>query len=170
MVQPKDESRVTYGKMRTDKPAQPGYSAELVNIDVDPAHYDDLERIPILQNAKTNFIALLQGHALANGNNKFLGTRERHADGSYGNYTWQTYAEIWSLTQDLARGMLRLDLAPVSKEITEMGREWRFVGIWSKNRWEWNTAEFATMILKGTVVGFYDSMGYPQVDYCLQQT
>ena len=64
--------------------------------------------------------------------------------------------------------MIELNLLPVQEEINEDGRQWRFTGIWSKNRWEWNVTFFAAQLLRGTVVGFYDSMGPDAVEYCLK--
>ena len=48
--------------------------------------------------------------------------------------------------------------------------DWHFIGIWSKNRWEWNVTFFASMLRRGTVVGFYDSMGFEAVNFCIEQT
>lgn len=65
--------------------------------------------------------------------------------------------------------MAKLDLTPVSMTDDE-GREWRFCGIWSKNRWEWHTTLLACMVNRASTIGFYDSMGPAAVDYCLKQT
>jgi len=81
-----------------------------------------------------------------------------------------TYKEVYELSEKLARGLKDLNLCPVIESITEDDREWRFAGIWSQNRWEWNAVFFATQMIKATVVGFYDSMGPDAVDYCFEQT
>jgi len=99
-----------------------------------------------------------------------LGTRVKESDGTYGEYEWMTYKEVYELSEKLARGLKDLNLCPVIKSITEEDREWRFAGIWSQNRWEWNAVFFATQMIKATVVGFYDSMGPDAVDYCFEQT
>ena len=39
------------------------------------------------------------------------------------------------------------------------GQKWRFVGIWSKNRWEWLATHIANMYYTQTSIGFFDSMG-----------
>ena len=39
------------------------------------------------------------------------------------------------------------------------GRDWRFIGIWSKNRWEWLASHIANMYFTYTTIGFFDSMG-----------
>jgi len=38
---------VIYGKYRTDKEADKGYSSELVHCDLDPAYYDNIEDLPL---------------------------------------------------------------------------------------------------------------------------
>jgi len=50
------------------------------------------------------------------------------------------------------------------------GRKWNFIGLWSKNRWEWLATHIANMYFNYTTVGFFDSMGAVTVDYILEQT
>ena len=57
--------------------------------------------------------------------------------------------------QSFAKGLMVLDLCP---KVEGDGRDWRFLGIWSKNRWEWTTTLLATMHYKITAVGFFDAM------------
>ena len=40
--------RVNYGAFRKDKPITPGYSAELLSVNVDPQFYDKLDAQPFL--------------------------------------------------------------------------------------------------------------------------
>jgi len=58
-------------------------------------------------------------------------------------------------------------LAP---EVEGEGKQWRFIGIWAKNRWEWLTTLIANMYYNVTTVGFFDAMGPTQVDFILNQT
>jgi long-subunit acyl-CoA synthetase (AMP-forming) len=102
-------------------------------------------------------------------NRPFLGTREQlpaGADGKvqFGDYTWQTWGEIDAKAQKLAKGFMVLDLCP---EVRAEDKDWRFVGIWAKNRWEWTTTLLAAMHYKITTVGFYDAMSNEQVDFIL---
>ena len=97
-----------------------------------------------------------------------MGSRVRNVDGTCGQYEWMSYKQVYDLSEGIARGILDLDICPVLENITEEGREWRFAGIWSKNRWEWNTVFFATQMVRATVVGFYDSMGPDAVEYCFE--
>lgn len=50
------------------------------------------------------------------------------------------------------------------------GRQWRFVGIWARNRQEWLTTLLAGMHFNITNVGFYDAMSINAVDFILKQT
>ena len=43
---------VTYAKWREDKPAEEGYSRELICINTQPAHYDNLNGQPFLEETK----------------------------------------------------------------------------------------------------------------------
>lgn len=71
------------------------------------------------------------------------------------------------MAQEFAQGSRKLDLAP---EVEGEGRKWRFIGIWSRNRWEWLTTHFANMYFNHTTIGFFDSMGPETTDYILEQT
>ena len=88
------------------------------------------------------------------GNEPFLGTRIKDEQGKAGPYQWQTYAEINTIAEDLARSLKIQDLCP---DIDENGKTFRFCGIWAKNRWEWHTTLLACMHYKITTVGFYDA-------------
>ncbi len=46
----------------------------------------------------------------------------------------------------------------------------KFVGIWSKNRYEWLATHIANMYYNNTTIGFFDSMGLQSVDYIINQT
>lgn len=50
------------------------------------------------------------------------------------------------------------------------GKKWKFVGIWSKNRYEWLATHIANMYYNYTTIGFFDSMGLQSVDYIINQT
>ena len=58
-----------------------------------------------------------------------------------------------------------LNLSPVLENIKEDGKVWRTCGIWSKNRWEWNTTFLAFMACRSTAIGFYDAMAENSIEY-----
>lgn len=78
-----------------------------------------------------------------------------------------SYKQVENICQGLARGMKKLDLVT---QTSGDGQNWSFVGIWSKNRWEWLATHIANMYYNQTTIGFFDSMGFQAVDYILQQT
>lgn len=67
----------------------------------------------------------------------------------------------------MARGLQKLGLV---SETEGEGKQWRFLGIWAKNRAEWAISTIASWYNKGTVVGFYDAMSNSAVDFILNQT
>lgn len=66
--------------------------------------------------------------------------------------------------QKFAKALYAMNLCPA---IEGENRQWNFLGIWAKNRWEWTASLLASMHLKITTVGFYDAMGIEQVKYIL---
>lgn len=60
--------------------------------------------------------------------------------------------------------MKKLDLLP---EIENEGT-WRFMGILSKNRWEWTVTELSSVRQSGTTVAFYDTLGPNSIEYIIK--
>ena len=58
---------VTYAKWREDKPAEPGFSKELVNCNVRPQYYDDLDLQPFLLEGSTTLLECFQNHVATRG-------------------------------------------------------------------------------------------------------
>ena len=85
----------------------------------------------------------------------------------FGNYVWKSFAEVNATCEKLSRGIMELGLCP---DIEGEGKQWRFLGIWMKNRWEWTTSLLSAMHFSITAVGFYDAMSLDQVDFILNQT
>jgi hypothetical protein len=67
-----------------------------------------------------------------------------------------SFGEVKDIVENLARGMDKLKLVT---ETEGDGKRWQFVGIWSKNRWEWLATHIANMYYNNTTIGFFDSMG-----------
>ena len=161
---------VMYAKWREDKEAEPGYSRELVNVDTPVEVLDEMDALPQYKQSYDNILACFLNTVEKKKGDPFMGTRQRNPDGTFGAYAWQTWGEIHEKYEAIAKGCIKLNLCPVVEEIKEDGKEWRFCGIWSKNRWEWHTTMLSIMVQRATLIGFYDSMGDNQVDYCLKQT
>jgi len=86
---------VSYASFRTDKPASPGYSAELISDNIDPKFYDDLmaQPSPLDKDLDTLF-KVYKNNVKNHSNMSFLGTRyptgEKDAKGDavFGEYKW----------------------------------------------------------------------------------
>ena len=93
---------------------------------------------------------------------EWLGSRD-FKNYARGPYIWKTWTEINDIVECLARGYKHYDLLP---KIENEG-SWRFLGILSKNRWEWAAAELASVRQGGTTVAFYDTLGPSAVEYII---
>ena len=71
-------------------------------------------------------------------------------------YVWKTHLEVAEIRKALSVGIMAFDLAP---EIEAEGKKWRFLGIQSKNREEWNLTNWANMHQCITTVALYDTLG-----------
>jgi len=63
--------------------------------------------------------------------------------------------------------MMALNLAP---EIEAEDTKWRFVGIQSKNRAEWNITNLANMHQGITTIALYDTLGPDAAKFVFEQT
>jgi hypothetical protein len=71
---------VEYARLRTDKPARPGYSAELISSRItNPKHFDDLDSVPLPQASPEldTFLKLFKRNVAEHPNENFLGTRQK---------------------------------------------------------------------------------------------
>ena len=55
---------------------------------------------------------------------------------------WKTHAQVYEQCELLGYGIMNLGLAP---QVDAEDKLWRFVGIQSKNREEWNITNWANM-------------------------
>jgi long-chain acyl-CoA synthetase len=94
-------------------------------------------------------------------NNDLLGTRVGDT------YEWMTWAECADITEHLSYGFMALGMAPT---LQAEGTDWRFIGIQSKNRKEWNLTNVANMYNRITTISLYDTLGVEATKYILNQT
>jgi len=92
---------------------------------------------------------------------EFLGTRNGKI------YEWMTYKEMVDTAKLFAAGAMALDLIP---EINHDGVPWRFMGLQSKNRKEWNLIHVSNMFNKCTSVGLYDTLGEDAEKFIINET
>lgn len=80
------EFTVSYGQLRTDKPEQPGFSAELIPNDLEPEFWDSFA-YPEHSGSNKTLLDYFEHNAAEKPDYPFLGYREKLADG-YGDYKW----------------------------------------------------------------------------------
>lgn len=78
-----------------------------------------------------------------------------------------TFKQTYDFAQDLSYGCQALGFTPT---IMSDGKDWRFLGIQSKNRKEWALTHLANMFQRVTTVAFYDTLGPEATKYCVDQT
>jgi long-chain acyl-CoA synthetase len=101
-------------------------------------------------------------------NRNCLGTRKYISKDKFGDYEWKTYNQIYEEARAFCAGLIALDLIPVVS--TSFNGDFRFLGIYSKNREEWLVADLAGHLNSVTCVTFYDTLGENTIEYILQQT
>ena len=75
-------------------------------------------------------------------NNRMLGTRKKINDKEFGDYEFKTYKEIHSEVIDFATGVSLLGLCPEVKSNANI--QFKFMGIYSRNREEWMITDIAS--------------------------
>ena len=91
---------IQYASFRKDKPAAPGYTAELLSDRVDPKFYDNLDAQPIEEGGKDTLLQYFKRNVANRPHEPFLGTRNQleqldvNGRVQYGDYTWRSYAEV----------------------------------------------------------------------------
>ena len=125
-------------------------------MNLDAKFYDDLDsQPPVKPNCRT-FLDYFELNVKERRNEPYLGTRVKLNDKEFGDYKWQSFGQVEEICQNLARGMSKLGLVT---ETEGEGKKWKFVGLWSKNRYEWLATHIANMYYNYTTIGFFDSMG-----------
>jgi long-chain acyl-CoA synthetase len=155
---------LSYSKPRTDKPKVPGFSHEYISNDTDylirrGGNVEDLEADPF--NGVDTLIKALKRNVELIPHNNLLGTRVGDK------YEWMTFSQTADVCEHLSHGLMALDLAP---KVRSEDKDWRFIGIQSKNRKEWNLTSVANMYQKITTIALYDTLGVDALRYILNQT
>lgn len=142
-----------YAYWRTDKEKDPGYSHELISTDSEffvkmGTTLDELDADPLPGiNTIPKALARL-AEKFPNG--EYLGTRVGQK------YEWLTFREVQDIAKNLSKGIVEFEMVP---EMTDDdGKVWKFMGIMSKNRKEWNLLNHAGAYQGVTTVAFYDTL------------
>ena len=157
-------SKFNYGYWRDDQEAEPGFSKEFISSDykvLKGTNLDDLKAMPE-EGMDTVFKAMMKRYNDPKMAAKpFLGTRTGLK------YEWLSYKETVNTAKQFAAGAMAMDLLP---EVEADGRKWRFIGLQSKNRKEWNLIHLSNMFMGATSVGLYDTLGEEAEMYIIDQT
>jgi long-chain acyl-CoA synthetase len=159
-------SKFIYGRWNDDKPAEEGFSKELISSDFDiikakGATLDDMHATPF-ENVNTLYDAMKRNIDRIP-NQECYGTR--HGD----EYKWINYKDAMDTAEKASHGMMMLKLCPT---LTFDGdeKEWRMMGIMSKNRKEWNIMNIANFHQGVTTVALYDTLGADAMRFVCNQT
>ena len=76
-----------------------------------------------------------------------------------------TYQELYDAALDLGKGILLKNYA-----FQESVHNYKFVGIYAKNRYEWLITDWACILWGICSVPLYDTLGVENLTYCLKQT
>lgn len=163
---------VIYARWRDDKPASEGHSKELISVDTPKEFFDNLEGQPKHREGCNTYLDYFEHSVRARPEAPFLGQRvpngvDEKGKPVFGEYVWKSFKEVETITHQIARGIVKLNLAT---ETEGDDKKWRFVGVWAKNREEWLMTHLANMYFDMTTIGFFDSMGNSAVDFILNQT
>ena len=78
-----------------------------------------------------------------------------------------TFKDVKRSVDNFASGIQNLNLTP---NITHDGKNWKFMGIQSKNRKEWNIIHLAGMYNNATTIALYDTLGVDAIKFVVNQT
>ena len=154
-------SKIKYGYWREDKEKEPGYSRELISVEYDKysgeTTMDELECFD--DDGLDTIPKFLAGLYKRMPDHPLLGTNK----GDSG-YEWMNVKDCVDNAKYFASACQILNLAPVV-DATDEGKQWRFIGIQSKNRTEWVLNHWGNMLIGVTTVALYDTLGHDAFKY-----
>ena len=102
-------------------------------------------------------------------NVRMVGYRKRIAKDKFEDkYSWLTYQYMYDICIYFAKGVKLLNLCPEFH--SKISGDFRFLGIYSKNRIEWIMAYLGSHANSVTVVTIYDTLGEKSMEYIFNQT
>ena len=88
---PADRHPFVYGVFRDDKPADQGFTPDVVHNEIDPQYYDNFDALPELDNEFQSINQVFESTVKKYPNRNFMGQRPLLEDGTFGPYEWKTY-------------------------------------------------------------------------------
>ena len=130
-----------YADWDTSEPAEPGFSRILLSERLKGKRTLDAQP-PGIKTMADAFRSTVARMPKAN----VQGTRDETLE--HRPYKWRTFEEVLEITENLARGLMALDLVPM---IEGDGSMWRFLGHYSINREEWMQLQIRVVLLRPTL-------------------
>ena len=118
---------------------------------------------------KTSWEALENNLRKGKGKEKFIGYRPRTGKETFKNeYEWLTFDDVFKKCSEFAKGLSYLNLCPDYH--SEHDGDFKFLGIYSRNKVEWYLSLLGAHAIGVTIVTIYDTLGEKAIEYILSQT
>ena len=118
---------------------------------------------------RTTWEAMENNIKKGKGQVRMVGYRKRISKDNFEKkYSWLTYQYIYDTCIYFAKGVELLGLCPEFH--SKISGDFRFLGIYSKNRIEWIMAYLGSHANSVTVVTIYDTLGEKAMEFIFQQT
>ena len=118
---------------------------------------------------QTTWDAILNNIKTEKGNQEMCGYRKRLPDKTYEKkFTWITFNEGKELCESFAKGVELLNLCDISH--SDKDGDFKFMGIYSRNRYQWIIAYLGSHCNRVTPVPIYDTLGEKAIEHILKQT
>ena len=120
-------------------------------------------------NVQTTWEAILNNIKNGKGNQEMCGYRKRLENNKYEKkYTWITYNEGKEICESFAKAVELLNLCDISH--SNKDGDFKFMGIYSRNRYQWIIAYLGSHCNSVTPVPIYDTLGEKAIEHILKQT
>jgi len=127
--------------------------------------YDEILRTPS-DDCKTAYDLFQHGLKIS-GDRPCVGYKNPDGPG----FNWLTYNETYKKSKDIGAGLMNMDLCPITTHKQETyKKDWRFIGIITKNRLEFALLEQAANCYNITLVPVYDTLGPDTLNFICTQT
>ena len=118
---------------------------------------------------RTTWEAMENNIKTGKGKVRMVGYRKRISKDNFEKkYSWITYQEMYDNCIYFAKGVAFLKLCPLFH--SKISGDFKFLGIYSKNRIEWIMAYLGSHANSATVVTIYDTLGEKAMEYIFGQT
>ena len=118
---------------------------------------------------RTTWEAMENNIKKGKGNVRMVGYRKRISKDNFEKkYSWITYQYVFDTCKNFAKGAAFLGLCPEFH--SKISGDFKFLGIYSKNRIEWIIAYLGSHANSVTIVTIYDTLGEKSMEYIFKQT